>query len=937
MVGYPALDALQNVLLGDKKRLKDYILSCLIISLLLLSANIAGASPPAFQLQDKSIHEDQLLTFTVSATDPDGDSIVYGVTGLPEGASFTDGSEQNAGKKIFSWIPGYDDAGTYPVSFSATDGTSVIYSNITITVINVNRDPILAVIGPRYVNENSLLTFTLSASDQDNDTLVFSSPNLPGSATIDVTSGVFQWVPSYDQAGIYQIEFVVYDGASQDSEYVTITVNNVNRPPEFTPIADFIVSENTLLEITLTASDPDNDVLVFTKNVPWGTISGNRFSWKPTYDDAGEYNIQFTVSDGDKKVTQNAKVTVNSVNRAPVLYSIPDVSAKENEQITLQLTAYDPDEDALTYHNVSALPAGAEFNTATGLFRWSSVNSEYLPLEFYVSDGLSYSAPKGVIIAVGFNVSPPEMESLPNQRINENEKLSFNVNASDKDNNALSYSMGFYPSGATLESTTGKFMWTPSYYDAGRHTIELRVSDDSVFRFTDSITAAIEVVNVNRAPEITSIPAKLASETQTLQMPLTAADPDGDSLMFMKNVSFGTIRGNTFIWTPGYSDYGIHYVQFTASDGSLSASTTATIIVDNTNMPPKFDTIGSKDVNVGSTLEFTVSASDGDGDPLIFSASGLPSGSTFNNSSRIFRWTPSASQKGTYSVSFKVSDGELNDYQTIAVTAREPSIPSPTGGSSGGGGSSSMSSGEEYENVEFKDYSIKYVMKDTATVYNFTKDNSIITKVILTTRLNGGQTKTIVETLKGTSTLVNKASPGIVYRNVNIWVGDEKFSPASISDASITFQVKKDWISGNSVEPASMKLLRYAGGAWSQLPTTSIDEDETYIYYLAKTPAFSIFAISSMDEKELQELSTNSGQGALQSEDDENGTMSADNGNFAATGNATQERKSSGILFFTILGITAVGMLGYRYRGQLGKEIAQLGNPDGKRYRRFKR
>jgi PGF-pre-PGF domain-containing protein len=939
MVGYPASGSLQNALLGDKKRLKNQILFYLFISLLLLSADIAGASPPAFQLQDINIHEGQLLTFTVSATDPDGDSIVYGITGLPEGASFTDGSEQNAGKKIFSWIPGYDDAGTYPVSFSATDGTSVVYSNITITVINVNRDPILAVIGPRSVNENSLLTFTLYASDQDNDTLTFSSPNLPGSATINVTSGVFQWIPSYDQAGIYQVEFVVYDRTSQDSEYVTITVNNVNRPPEFTSIADFIVSENTLLEITLTASDPDNDVLVFTKNVPWGTISDNRFSWKPTYDDAGEYNIQFTVSDGDKKVTQNAKVTVNNDNRAPILYSIPDVSAKENEQITIQLAAYDPDGDTLTYHNVSALPAGAELNTATGLFRWSSAKSEYLPLEFYVSDGLSYSVPKGVIIAVGFNVSPPEMEFLPNQKINENEKLSFDLTASDKDNNVLSYSMGHYPSGATLESTTGKFTWTPSYDDAGKHTIEFRVSDNSVFRFTDSITATIEVVNVNRAPEITSIPAKLVSETQTLKIPLTATDPDGDSLVFTKNTSFGTITGNTFIWTPGYSDDGIHYVQFTASDGLLSASTTATIIVDNTNMPPKFDTIGPKDVNVGSMLEFTVSAYDGDGNSLVYSASGLPSGATFNTFSRIFKWTPSASQTGTYSVSFKVSDGTLNDYQTIAVTAREPPAPSSTGGSSGGGGGgSSMSSGEKYENVEFKDYSIKYVMKDTETVYNFTKDNSIITKVILITRLNGGQAKTVVETLKGTSTLINKAAPGIVYRNVNIWVGDEKFSPASISDASITFQVKKDWISGNSVDPVSMKLLRYAGGTWSQLPTAKIGEDGTYIYYLAKTPAFSIFAVSSMDEKALQELSANSGQGALQSEDDESDKMSPDDVTDSTDLNsATQDRKSSGIAYFAIIGLTAMGLLSYKYRDPLGKTIAQLGNPDGKRYRRFKR
>jgi hypothetical protein len=93
-----------------------------------------------------------------------------------------------------------------------------------------------------------------------------------------------------------------------------------------------------------------------------------------------------------------------------------------------------------------------------------------------------------------------------------------------------------------------------------------------------------------------------------------------------------------------------------------------------------------------------------------------------------------------------------------------------------------------------------------------------------------------------------------------------------------------------------------------------------------------------MDEKALQELSTDSGQGALQSGDDESGTMSPDDvTGFTDINSATQDRKSSGIAYFAIIGLTAMGILSYKYRDPLGKTIAQLGNPDGKRYRRFKR
>jgi len=943
---------MKNAFLNNDRRLKNSILFILAVAILLFSAaggtasaddgNAPGTSsdlPPTFQVQDQNIDEGQLLTFAVSAIDPEGDNIVYGIMGLPQGASFTDGSGQNAGKKVFSWTPGHSDAGAYPVSFSAADGTSVVYSNITITVVNANREPVLAVIGPRSVSENSLLTFTLSAIDTDNNTLTFSSPSLPKNADINTVSGVFQWTPAYDQSGIYQVEFVVSDGKGQDSEYVTITVNNANRPPVFSPVSDPVVNENTLLEITFTASDPDSDVLAFSKNVPFGTISGNKFSWRPSYDNAGEHSIEFTVSDGDKKETQTAKVNVVNINRQPTLYSIPDVSSRENEQITIQLAAYDPDGDILTYSNVNKLPDGAELNTATGLFRWTPTTTDYRYIEFIVSDGVLNSDSKRVTIAVGAPAFTPEIAAVPGQKVNENEELSFTVTASDSDNDLLSYSMDYYPDGARLESTTGLFTWTPGYDDAGKHTIEFRAYERrGNYLFSDYRTVTIEVVNINRAPEISYIPARFISETQALQIPITATDHDGDALTFKTNKSSGTIRGNTFMWTPGYSDYGTHYVQFTASDGLSTASTTATIIVDNTNMPPKLDAIGVKAATIGKMLEFTVDPSDGDGDQLVLSASGLPSGASFDTSSGVFRWTPSASQKGTYSVSFKVSDGKLSDYQTIAVTVKEPSgSGSSGGGGSGGGGSGGSSSGsrESYENVEFKDYSIRYVMKDRETIYSFTKENSIITNVSLTTRLNGGQTKTVVESLKGTSTLVRKEAPGKVYRNVNIWVGDEKFSPESISDASVEFRVEKEWIQASNVDAVSIELLRYADGAWEQLSTSGTGEDGTYVYYTANVPEFSVFAISSVDESAFAE---DGEENASQLNDDENSTMSLDDAiDPAGSTSATQERRSSGIVYIAIIGLTALGIVSYRYRVSLGKTIAQLGNPDGKRYRRFKR
>ena len=81
------------------------------------------------------MNEGSTLSFVVTATDPDGDALTYSAGGLPAGASFDPATQQ------FTWTPGYDQAGTYTVTFTAKDGTKS-YSlsetkTVTITVGNV--------------------------------------------------------------------------------------------------------------------------------------------------------------------------------------------------------------------------------------------------------------------------------------------------------------------------------------------------------------------------------------------------------------------------------------------------------------------------------------------------------------------------------------------------------------------------------------------------------------------------------------------------------------------------------------------------------------------------------------------------------------------------------------------------------------------------------
>ena len=178
-----------------------------------------------------------------------------------------------------------------------------------------------------------------------------------------------------------------------------------------------------------------------------------------------------------------------------------------------------------------------------------------------------------------------------------------------------------------------------------------------------------------------------------------------------------------------------------------------------------------------------------------------------------------------------------------------------------------------------------------------------------------------------------------VYKNVNIWVGDGKTTPDLLSDARIMFKVEKAWIAGNSIDPASIRMLRYNSGSWAQLPTSRISEDETYVYYIAQTPGFSAFAISSIGKEEQQVIPGSNQQGSP-SQSGESAQMSTEDKQTPQAGNAVSpEAKSSGSFTFLLVlaGISAIGVLGYRYKDQLSQVRAQLGNPDGKRYRRFKR
>jgi hypothetical protein len=165
-------------------------------------------SPMFTRTPDQTVQELHTLAFSVEASDPDSDVLTYGAAPLPPGAVF-------AGQ-IFSWTPANGQAGAYYVTFTATDPYGATGSEELRILVSPysNQGPELDAIPPQYVTEGDPLTFTVHATDPDNDALTYAPGPLPPGATF--AEQTFAWTPAIGQAGNYFVTFAAMDpfGAS---------------------------------------------------------------------------------------------------------------------------------------------------------------------------------------------------------------------------------------------------------------------------------------------------------------------------------------------------------------------------------------------------------------------------------------------------------------------------------------------------------------------------------------------------------------------------------------------------------------------------------------------------------------------------------------------------------------------------------------------------
>jgi len=196
------------------------------------------------------------------------------------------------------------------------------------------------------VEETELISLIAKAEDPDQDAIefIFSSP-------LD-DSG--EWQTDYGDSGEYTVTVTVSDGELTTSIDVLIIINKKEEVPtidRFTPDNIAVTAdESEIIEFNIEVSDLNDDELSFVWKLDGIEVSDKElFSYETNFDDAGSHTVKVTVSDGTLSADNLWSVTVNNVNRKPVLEEISDITVEETETVSIKPEAFDPDGDEISF------------------------------------------------------------------------------------------------------------------------------------------------------------------------------------------------------------------------------------------------------------------------------------------------------------------------------------------------------------------------------------------------------------------------------------------------------------------------------------------------------------------------------------------------------------------------------------------------------------
>ncbi|MCK5559800.1 MAG: hypothetical protein KAJ51_04380, partial [Thermoplasmata archaeon] len=202
-----------------------------------------------------------------------------------------------------------NDVGQYWVYIEINDTMELDYTNFTLTVIDVNDNPIINTSDVETTYEDAVYFIDYNATDIDSPAvdLVWSlQTNGSSWLNFDQVTGILNGTPTNDDVGSYWVNLTVDDNEGGiDFTNFTLEVVNVNDPPSIIEIIPPKAKVGKYYELDFNATDIDSTISKLTwslsTNATWLTINSATgvIGGTPSVTDLGWYNVNITVNDGD--------------------------------------------------------------------------------------------------------------------------------------------------------------------------------------------------------------------------------------------------------------------------------------------------------------------------------------------------------------------------------------------------------------------------------------------------------------------------------------------------------------------------------------------------------------------------------------------------------------------------------------------------------------
>jgi hypothetical protein len=661
-----------------------------------VTVNSVNDGPVGGPLGNHADSDNEGVSFSVASafSDPDGDTLTYGATGLPPGISIDPATGVISGTidNSASQIAG----GVYSVTVTANDGRGgTVSSSFTWTITNPAPTAVNDTIS---TNEDVAVRIPVLANDNDPDgdalTIVSATASI-GSVSIN-PDGSLQFVPPANFNGPATISYTISDGeGGQSTATVTVNVVPINDAPTTTGLVGQSGVDGGSVSVPTgqAFSDVDGDVLTFAAtglppglaiDPATGLISG---TLSPDASDSTPFTVRIFATD-PSGATVSTTFQWDVANVGPTAANDSATTAEDTPvTVNVLVNDVDPDGDALTVSAASATNGTVVINPDNTLSFAPNANfNGTVTISYTVRDAEGTPATATVTITVTpVNDTPVAGAPLPARANLDGDAISLPVagSFSDIDGDALAYSATGLPPGLTIDAVTGviggSIDRSASQANGGVYTIVVTARDLGGATATQSFGWTV----TNPGPVADSDSATTAEDAPVIVTVLANdVDPDGDPLTITAASALnGAVTINpdgTLTYTPNTNFNGTDTISYTISDGQGGTSTSSvTMTVMAANDPPvAVNDTASTNEDVPVRIGIIGNDSDLDGDALTVTAASAGNGSVAINPDGTITYTPNANFNGTDTISYTISDGQ-GGTATAIVTVTVAAVNDP--------------------------------------------------------------------------------------------------------------------------------------------------------------------------------------------------------------------------------------------------------------------